>query len=200
MKRKIMWVSQHLEIDTMDGRIHEHLDPPAVVDEDGEMHEGEIHNVISTPFGIWRVDDSMNPYKQFKLWMGHTNFTINKKIAHIMKRVPGVEVLVIITRYRFMIGVGELFNIRDVRVAIEKSLRCSNEELLLIADEDLKTQIKSLQEKLAVHDKWAIYVFPNGTIDFVTDEVGVKQFSEKLLVYKNAVDHSSGILIENCDD
>ncbi len=200
MKRKIMWVSQHLEIDTMTGKIQEYVDPPATVEIDGEIHEGEIQNVISTPFGIWRVDDSMNPYKQFKLWMGHTNFTINKKIAFIIKHVPGVEVLIIISRYRFMIGVGEMFDIRDVRVAIEKTLQCSSEGLLLIADEDLKGQIKALREKLATYDKWAIYVFPNGTIDFVTDESGVKQFSEKLLMYKHAVDHSSGILIENCDD
>ena len=49
---------------------------------------------------------------------------------------------------------------------------------------------------LKTNDRWAIYVFPNGKIDFVTDKNGMKQFNDKLLVYKQAVDHSTGILIE----
>jgi len=136
MNKKIMWSSQHLEIDTISGRL---VDPTADEYEDYGEEDEEIdnfyedqsnkmisHNLLSTPFGLWKINDIMNPYRQFKLWMGHTNFTINKNVAHIIKSIPGVEVLSIITRYRFLIGVGEMFDIRDVRTAIEKSLQCSN--------------------------------------------------------------------------
>jgi hypothetical protein len=196
MKRKIMWVSQHLEIDTMSGRLQEHKELAATIDEDGEIHEGEIQNVMSTPFGIWKVDDTLNPYKQFKLWMGHTNFTINKDIVQLIKKTPGVEVLSIMTRYRFIIGVGELFDIRDVRVAIEQTLQCNQTDETLIEDPTLKEKIRELKDQLAKHDQWAIYVFPNGSIDFATDERGNRSFKEKLSLYKKAVDHSAGILIE----
>ena len=132
MNRKIKWSSQHLEINTMSGSL---VDPN---DEDYEDYYNEdeeedydflknkhkIHNIMSTPFGLWKVHDVMNPYRQFKLWMGHTNFTINEHVAQTIKSVPGVEVLSIITRYRFLIGIGEMFNIRNVRTAIENTLKC----------------------------------------------------------------------------
>ena len=203
MKRKIVWASQHLEIDSTTGSLENPEDDEDFDEEyfeDGEnymMSKMQTQKVMSTPFGLWRIDDVMNPYKQFKLWMGHTNFTISVNVAKTIKNVPGVEVLSILTRYRFLVGVGELFDIRDVRVNIEKLLKCSGCD---IDNAELKQKIEELKETLSEYDKWAIYVFPNGNIDFVTNEVGSKLFKEKLLLFQNAVDHSSGILIENTDD
>jgi hypothetical protein len=198
MNRKIVWSSQHLEIDTLTGRLKEQTH--FIDNSDTECDElAEIENVISTPFGIWRVDDVMNPYKQFKLWMGHTNFTINKKIVNIIKKTPGVEVLSILTRYRFLIGVGELFNIRDVRISIEQTLNCIKENVSEISNPKLKNEIDSLKEMLSSYKKWAIYVFPNGSIDFVTDSDN-KHFVETLNIYKKSVQYSAGILIENTNE
>jgi hypothetical protein len=202
MKRKIMWASQHLEIDTLTGKFKDSSLPEfhSEYDDDPQELEGqEIQNVISTPFGLWRVDDVMNPYKQFKMWMAHTNFTINAKIANTIKSIPGVEVLNILTRYRFVIGVGELFNIRDVRVAIEKALRCIDEETatdINIVDVDTRAEVEKLKKRLAEHNNWAIFIFPNGQIDFATDANGEANYVNKLKIYKHAVDHSTGILIE----
>lgn len=201
MKRKIMWSSQHLEINTLNGNLQE--ESSGIINDFEEEHKAEIHNVLSTPFGFWRVDDAMNPYKQFKLWMGHTNFTINIKVAEIIKNTPGIEVLSILTRYRFLIGVGEMFDISDVRVAIEKSLGCNREEIDLILDTNLRKEVEKLKNKLAKStkfNKWAVMVMPNGSIDYVTNERGNKQFIEKVLLYRNAVDHSSGILIESDEE
>jgi len=200
MKRKIVWASQHLEIDTLTGKFKEASLPDETHvqydDDPQELRDEDIENVISTPFGLWRVNDIMNPYKQFKMWMAHTNFTINAKIAATIKSVPGIEVLNIMTRYRFIIGVGELFNIRDVRVAIEKSLKCNNEEMGMIHNQSIKDEVKKLKDELGSYKNWAIYVFPNGQIDFATDDNGSAQFTEKLMIYKHAADHSTGILIE----
>ena len=205
MSKKIMWASQHLEIDTLHNQLQkeetEEFDEEYFRDDENYiMQKIETENVISTPFGLWRVDDVMNPYKQFKLWMGHTNFTINKAIAYSIKTTPGIEVLSIISRYRFLIGVGEMFDIRDVRVEIEQRLHCTKEQILNIDNSKLKNDIESLKKTLSDYKKWAIYVFPNGHIDFVTDEVGKKDFREKLALYKTAVEHSAGILIESNDD
>ena len=201
-----MWSSQHLEMDTLHGRLQEE-EIEEEFDEEYFQHGDnyvmqriETENVISTPFGLWRVDDVMNPYKQFKLWMGHTNFTINKSIAYAIKTTPGIEVLSIISRYRFLIGVGEMFDIRDVRVEIEQRLCCTKEQMLNIDNPKLKNDIESLKKTLSDYKKWAIYVFPNGSIDFVTDEVGRKDFKEKLALYKTAVEYSAGILIESNDE
>lgn len=201
MKRVIKWQSQHLEIDTITGKIHESDEENDDLFENyddldyDEEGQHPIQNVMSTPFGIWRVDDSMHPYKQFKLWMGHTNFSITKRVAKTLKTVPGVEVLQIMTRYRFMIGIGEMFEFSDVRVAIEKTLACNQNESDMIGNNEILEQIHELRDTLAIHDRWAIYVFPNGQIDFTTSEQ--QDFIQQLGIFRQAVDHSNGVLIES---
>ena len=55
----------------------------------------------------------------FDCWMGHTNFDITPAIKEKLNTVPGVEVLKICSRYRFFVGVGIMFDFRDVRKNIE---------------------------------------------------------------------------------
>jgi len=204
MKRIIKWESQHLEIDVMSGKLinpqdaeQEYEEPEPDFDENAYLQQGvnsQIQDVMSTPFGLWRVDDYMNPYRQFKLWIGHTNFSITQEVVDIIKNIPGVEVLQIMTRYRFIVGVGEMFDIHDVRVAIEEQLQCHQNEEELITDQKLLEQVQDLKQQLSVYNKWAIYVFPNGQIDFSTSEES--NFGQQLNLYRQAVDYSNGILIE----
>jgi len=202
MKRIIKWHSQHLEIDPTSGKIKEAEEPEyedpvdsADLDYDDEFEQKmPIQNVMSTPFGFWRVDDSMNPYRQFKLWMGYTNFSITDEVVNIVKVLPGVEVLHVIGRYRFILGVGELFDIRDVRTSIETTLKCNRDETTLISDDKILEQVHQLKDDLSVYNQWAIYVFPNGQIDFTTSEQ--ENFGQQLNLFKQAVDHSNGVLIE----
>jgi hypothetical protein len=204
MKRVIQWESQHLEIDVMSGKIinpqdeEQEFDEPEPDFEENYIQQGmnaQIQDVMSTPFGLWRVDDAMNPYRQFKLWMGHTNFSITQEVVDIIKNIPGVEVLQVMTRYRFIIGIGELFDMHDVRIAIEQQLQCHQNEETLITDQKTLQQVKDLKEQLSVYNKWAIYVFPNGNIDFSTSDES--NFGQQLNLYRQAVDYSSGILIES---
>lgn len=55
----------------------------------------------------------------FDCWMGHTNFDITPSIKQKLNDTPGVEVLKICSRYRFFVGVGTMFDFRDVRKNIE---------------------------------------------------------------------------------
>jgi hypothetical protein len=162
--------------------------------DDDPMSKLPVQDIMQTPLGLWRVNDTMNPYKQFKLWMGHTNFTITSDVVDIIQDIPGVEVLQVMTRYRFIIGVGELFSIRDVRVAIESQLDCNMDIDSMISDQQVLQEVHELEKTLSVYDKWAIYVFPNGELDWTHS--GEEDFGTQLNIYKDAVDHSSGLLIE----
>ena len=131
-KKVISWESKHYEfniatksLQQVDEEKAEFLkeadeDDIAQMVENGEMIP--VQQVMQTPFGLWQVDDAMNPFRQFKFWMGHTNFSIGQNAELILRSMPGVEVLKILTRYRFIIGVGELFDIRNVRTQIEEAL------------------------------------------------------------------------------
>lgn len=62
----------------------------------------------------------------FDCWIGHTNFDITQDTKRILDSTEGVEVLRILSRYRFFIGVGKMFKFSDVRNSIEKVLLKEN--------------------------------------------------------------------------
>lgn len=64
----------------------------------------------------------------FDCWIGHTNFNLTPRIKDILNTVDGIEVLKICSRYRFFIGIGKMFNIKDVRYLIEQELEINQGE------------------------------------------------------------------------
>jgi hypothetical protein len=204
MDKEIIWSSQHFEFDTKRGGIKEVLQHAIDSSEDGEtaevdLEELSINNILSTPFGLWNVDDTMNPFRQFKLWMGHTNFSIGENTFNILDKTPGVEVLWVMTRYRFIIGVGEAFDIRDVRLEIENRLCGKHQDdikIKKIKDAAVRTKVQKLKQDLdSQYTKWGIYVFPNGKIDNVT--IDDQDFHERIELYKEAETKSNGVIITN---
>jgi hypothetical protein len=98
-------------------------------DSDDEEHDGEEEDnvdgpniVFYTPLGPVPLTNENNPEKLFNFWVGHTNFDITEKVKDILNEAVGVEVLTIYTRYRFRIGIGQLFIPKRVMNGIEKSI------------------------------------------------------------------------------
>lgn len=58
----------------------------------------------------------------FDCWIAHTNFDITQKIKDRLNSIPGIELLKICSRYRFFIGIGQMFDFKEVRNKIEESL------------------------------------------------------------------------------
>lgn len=56
----------------------------------------------------------------FNCWIGYTNFNITIDIKDKLDKIEGVELLKIFTRYRFLVGVGHMFDFSDVRKRIEE--------------------------------------------------------------------------------
>lgn len=199
MKKQIVWVSQHLELNPRSGKLSytdESEDIPYTDEYEGIQEDQEAQDLIATPFGLWRIDDTMNPLKQFKLWMGHTNFSIGEKARRFIANIPGVEVLYVLTRYRFIIGVGELFDIRDVRTAIEDGL-CENQtnQIDSIKNSDIKAKALELVKKEKLETKkGAIYIFPNGNIEWATSDD--PNYNKKISMMKASEKRSNGIFIE----
>lgn len=73
---------------------------------------------IITPFGIMPFDEINSIGHSFNFWVGHTNFDISTKIVSIIEHSDGVETLDVYSRYRFRIGIGQLFNSADVMSGI----------------------------------------------------------------------------------
>ena len=72
------------------------------------------------------IDDKMmeniNLANNFDCWMGHTNFNITEGIKDQLNETDGIEILRVCSRYRFFIGVGRMFDFKEVRQKIEDIL------------------------------------------------------------------------------
>jgi hypothetical protein len=58
----------------------------------------------------------------FDCWIGHANFNITEDIKDTVDEVEGVEMLKIYSRYRFFVGIGKMFDFKQVRKDIEASI------------------------------------------------------------------------------
>lgn len=204
-ERKIMWESQHYEF-MNNGRIKK-VDEEWSPDDDIQLKlldDLKKGKVVNTPWGMFDVDDSMNPLRQFKLWMAHTNFTVSSKVKNTIMKIPGVEIFRPISKYRFIIAIGKVFKFSDVRIAIENALcgKHSIENIISrIDNEDIQKKIADLKKELAGKNKnWAIYVLPNGKVEHISSNIKDEEYDKKLNRLQRASEISHGILIKSYDE
>lgn len=96
-------------------------------DESYDFHEPSINDdkvVSSKPLMAVPGDISNEIYlsSSYDCWIGHTNFDITRNMTLELSKVPGIEALKTISRYRFFIGVGKMFDFANVRKNIEETL------------------------------------------------------------------------------
>lgn len=96
-------------------------------DEDDEDyldgHDDKNLKVISPLLPITnQLIDDISMLSSFDCWMGHTNFDLTPTIKNTLNKIPGIEILKICSRYRFFIGIGRMFDFKDVRQHIEDAL------------------------------------------------------------------------------
>jgi hypothetical protein len=95
--------------------------------EDEELDDEEDDAITSpsinplVPLTSQLIDD-VAMLSSFDCWIGHTNFDITPKIKDKLNQIPGVELLKICSRYRFFIGVGQMFDFTEVRNTIEEQI------------------------------------------------------------------------------
>jgi hypothetical protein len=153
------------------------------------------NKLINTPMGIFQLDDALNPYRQYKMWMAHTNFDITPNVLDTLKQIPGVEVVYLMTRYRFLVAIAENFDKSNVRYSIQTTL-CGDENTPEI--NPIEAKILSLKSELAGYDKWAIYVFPNGSYSWTAlqpDNSNIEEYERELNLFQEAEKLSKGKLI-----
>jgi hypothetical protein len=91
-------------------------------DEDVESEElNEANQNIMMPISPQLISD-IQVISTFDCWIGHTNFDITNSIRDKLNKIDGIELLKIYSRYRFLIGIGHMFNFKEVRKNIEKTL------------------------------------------------------------------------------
>jgi hypothetical protein len=129
-----------------------------------EEHDDSIDRhirVIAGPYGLLPLNENSITAKLYKLWVGHCNFDITESIKQKIEEVNGVEILHVWTRYRFWLGIGNLFDDLDVHKKIEK---CLIETKNKKENAGLSALIKVLKKK---YQHWVVYKDTNGDMKTV---------------------------------
>jgi hypothetical protein len=96
-------------------------DDEEMVYRDPEDIDDDDPSGIMIPMSSKLVEDAMM-ITNFDCWLGHTNFDITPDIKKALDKTEGVELLKVMSRYRFFIGVGKMFEFAKVRKSIETEL------------------------------------------------------------------------------
>lgn len=104
-------------IDSMPTREDEHEE------EDDQVSQtyGAMPAPMMIPMSQQLIED-ISMLANYDCWVGHTNFDITNRIKETLNLIDGVEILKICSRYRFFIGIGQMFNFAEVRKSIENEL------------------------------------------------------------------------------
>lgn len=205
MKRKVIeWESQHYEFNPLTGKIEQSHGGSDNEDggesfADAASDGGPVVEKFSlTMYGAYTVDDAMHPLRQFNFWMGHTNFDVDENIVKTISRIDGVEVLTVVSRYRFLIAFGKCFKPADVKVEIQRAV-CSVEKLDIDDFEFVCSDGKTISEILKTvkgqYSEWSLYVFPNGSYSLAN--VSEEDFARKKNIMKESVESSGGFYLDN---
>ena len=90
-----------------------------------EMEYEDEEDSSDTPFMLpmsQQLMDDMAMLSNYECWVGHTNFDITPKVRNALDTIEGIELLKVCSRYRFFIGVGKMFDFKEVRNKIENNL------------------------------------------------------------------------------
>ena len=165
-KRKIAWEKWDVDLieeDAIEELMEENTHEPELVEEALEFMN-RIPKLVTTPMGMFQMHDKMNILNQFECWMGYTNFDITHDVQNAIETTEGVELLSILTRYRFFIGTGKLFEFSDIRKEIENRL-CKHE---LVLNEETQAAVDAIKTVVSKDKYWTIFVSPTGQIEYVS--------------------------------
>jgi hypothetical protein len=154
-------------------------------------------NLLVTPFGVTQVTNSTLLSKQMNLWIGETNFDITMGIMDVLNKLDGIETLDILTRYRFRVGIGRLFNGEDTKDSIEYELNCESNSINSL-DEETKREVQEYIESVKDKAYWVVFVLPNGEVSkFSSEEAQKETFFNNLSLMEAAQTFAGGKLISN---
>ena len=151
-----------------------------------------IPSLVTTPMGMFQLHDKMNIMNQFDCWMGYTNFDITKSVEETIESSEGVELLSVMTRYRFFLGVGKMFSFSDVRRSIESKL-CSS-----TLDQNTKESVDLIKASISSDRYWTIFVSQSGEISYAsTNNEEDEDYFSKLSHYQKRKTKNGGVIFQN---
>ncbi len=154
--------------------------------------------LIYTPLGVFPEESCLKPSDRWDCWMGYSNFNITNDIADKIEAVNGVEALRVMGRYSFFIGVGKLFDIKEVRTDIEKEL-CVYTEQEILSNENTQATVNLVKEQLKTKKYWSMLVSPEGEVEYIVSDKMDKPYLDGLSGLLELKKSRGGIILRGND-
>ncbi len=167
-------------------------------DEEDDAPQGlRVHQLIMTPFGIAKLSDRMSPTTNTDFFIGHANFNVGESVFNSIEATEGVEFLKVISRYRFVLGVGHAFDNGKVKRGVEKAvgiLEFVDTNDVNEIPEALRPVANKIMSSLTAEKYWGAYIFPNG--EYVVETcVDKTEFDAKCKTLNEMCSISRGVVI-----
>lgn len=208
-EKKIAWVSQYDHIkETLEKMQQE--EKFREIEKDNFMDSFSPLMELTTGPSMIPVQHPNAEFMEQEVWWAHTNFALQPNHIQAIYRVEGVSAVEKINKYTFKIGIGQLFEFKDVRQAIQ-SILCdskstdtilsfeTNDSIYELPDE-LQNKVDRIKKKLSQKYKyWAIFVFPNGKIEVAIDNSLSEKFMNKLTMFDITLYYVGGSIFSSSD-
>ena len=109
--------------DLIDDESDDDDDDESYSDGDDDEKKSPLSSLIQKMMPLTpQVIDDISMLANFDCWIGHTNFDITPSVRDQLNKIEGIEVLKIFSRYRFFVGIGQMFDFQNVRYDIESKI------------------------------------------------------------------------------
>ena len=203
--KKIAWENWKEKVDYSppENKLEEAVEEDEDAIEKSLLSAMEIPRLVQTPLGIFHYEDKLKPSEKFDCWIGYTNFDITQNISDLIECVDGVEALEVMSRYTFFLGVGKMFNFRDVRLGIESLIlepEYPEDTLTILDSDEIIRSVELIKEQLSSEKHWAIFVSNEGDIDYAkTDNKNDEQFLKTVLFFEETKQSIGGFILKSGD-
>ncbi len=96
------------------------------IDEEEKLTTSEVAEERTESTHVLGMSDEMAQdaamASNYDCWVGHTNFDITTNTFNTLNQIEGVELLKVVSRYRFFIGIGRMFHFKNVRQDLEDQI------------------------------------------------------------------------------
>jgi len=177
-RKKISWESWNAKVlvDAPEEPVKEETPTYEPVEEQVDyLLPFQTARVIYTPLGAFPEESILKPSDRWDCWIAHTNFPVTSKILNILnEEIDGIEVLKIMGKYSFFVGIARLFDIRDVRKQIDDKI-CSYTENEIFSNDEIEETVNLLKDQLKDNNFWSILVYPEGMVEYVVaNEINIE--------------------------
>jgi hypothetical protein len=178
MNNVLYWEKLNLKTNIQNGTIQQEI--LDAFEEEG--HLATIQEATTTPFGLYLVNDFFNPMKQYDWHMCHTNFPIGQNVCNKLKEISGIEKVLIVSKYRFLVTFGKAFNENLVKESCYETFKAISPEAN-----------NKLIDASTIHDNFCLYFLNEKDWKLIVE--GDDRFEEEKLILEERA-NTGGLLFE----